>query len=98
MDEFRTSTEDIYVKRRASRDRRCIIIVTIVVAIIAFIIGILIGRYATCPDVDVKDGNSAKSGIYLQDVPKRLVKDADPEIETLLINGMKAENIRNNLK
>ncbi|KAL4238036.1 hypothetical protein ACF0H5_002747 [Mactra antiquata] len=95
MEEFRSSTEDIYTRRRSSRDRRCLIITIVVVVIATFIIGILIGRYAACPDAKSADG---KTGLYLKDVPDRLVKDADPEIESLLINGMKEENVRANLK
>lgn len=95
MDEFRGSTDDIYTKTRSTRDRRCIIIVVAFVGIAAFIIGILIGRYAACPG---EESPEVKSGVFLPGVPEALIKDGNPEISDLLLSGMKPNNIRENLK
>ncbi|XP_060559269.1 N-acetylated-alpha-linked acidic dipeptidase 2-like [Ruditapes philippinarum] len=95
MDQFRDSSEGIYVKRRQSRDRRCVIICVVSVGIAAFVIGILIGRFATCPDEETPE---ERSGVFLEGVTEKLMKDADPEVSDILIKGMRAENIRENLR
>ncbi|XP_052768673.1 N-acetylated-alpha-linked acidic dipeptidase 2-like [Mya arenaria] len=90
MEELHSSTENVYYRRSQSRNNRCIIILTIVVAIVAFVVGILIGRYATCPEMETNDP--------VHGFPEELMKDADPEISKLLINGMNSDKIRQNLK
>lgn len=94
MEEFHSSTEVVYNRRRKSRDRRCLIVVLVVVGIAAFIIGILIGRYATCPDKETDD----RDGVFLEGVPEKLMEDEDPGVSEVLIQGMSADNIRENLR
>jgi hypothetical protein len=65
------------------------------VGIAAFVIGILIGRFATCPDEETPE---ERSGVFLEGVTEKLMKDADPEVSDILINAMRAENIRENLR
>lgn len=75
-------------------DTRCIYISIAVGSILAFVIGILIGRFATCPDVKAEE----RKGVYVQGVSEALVKDGDTLIGEELMNKIKPNNIRNNLR
>ncbi|KAK7493450.1 hypothetical protein BaRGS_00015350 [Batillaria attramentaria] len=55
----------------------------LVVGILAFVVGILIGRFAACPEPEGVD---------------RLVQDGDQEIADILIQTIEARNIENNLR
>lgn len=96
MEEFHDSADDEYFSRRKMRDRRCSLFVGVIIGVAAFIIGLLIGRFAACPAGDTVP--SDEEGVYLPNVPVTLMKDADPTISKELIHGMKPENIRKNLK
>ncbi|XP_060586029.1 N-acetylated-alpha-linked acidic dipeptidase 2-like [Ruditapes philippinarum] len=74
---------------------RCLLIVFLVGCIAAFVIGILIGRFATCPDEEPEE---VPRGIYLPGVAENLVKDGDPDISDELIKNINTENIRQNLR
>lgn len=63
-------------------------------SILSFVIGILIGRFATCPYEKAKE----RKGVYLQGVSEGLVKDGDTLIGEELMNKIKPNNIRNNLR
>ena len=91
MQEYR-STEEIYHKRQ--NGNRCLLITAVAVGLVTFIIGILIGRYAACPDNEPEE----RVGVFLPGVSKALIEDADPAIRDILINNMKSENIRENLR
>lgn len=97
MEELKSSTDEIYTNRRRSRDRRCVLVLAVLVGVCVFVIGILLGRYAACPSGET-DQPDAGDGVFLKNVPLSLMKDADPAIADELINGMKPDNIRNNLK
>ncbi|XP_053400841.1 N-acetylated-alpha-linked acidic dipeptidase 2-like isoform X2 [Mercenaria mercenaria] len=74
---------------------RCLIIIFIIGIIVAFVIGILIGRFATCPEDEPEE---VPNGLYLPDVSKLLVQDGDPGIGDEMINNINTENIRQNLR
>ncbi|XP_052272880.1 glutamate carboxypeptidase 2-like isoform X2 [Dreissena polymorpha] len=95
MYDIHSSDDDAYLARRRPRDTRCLIIATIAAVIVAFVIGILIGRFAACPEPEV--GNDVTGG-FPESANYSWMKDGDPTISRLLIDGMKAENIRSNLK
>ena len=98
MEELKSSTDAIYERRRSVRNRRCVLIVGVILAVCAFIIGILLGRFAACPSDNQDQSDVKGNGVFLANVPKRLMEDADPTISEEVIQGMKAENIRSNLK
>ena len=77
-----------------NNNNRYVYIILIVVCIVSFTIGILIGRFATCPD----DEPEVKDGLYLHGVSEFLVKDGDPEIAAELMNNINNDNIRENLR
>lgn len=77
--------EDLSVRR--SRGSRLIWFIVIGVAIVGgFTIGILIGRFATCPEETQYEAYS------------KAVQEADPAISDLLIQSISAKNIEDNLK
>lgn len=78
---------------RSSNSRRWIGL-AVVVGIATFVIGILIGRFATCPETKQEE----RRGVYLEGVPEGLVENGDPTIGELLRNNMRSENIRENLR
>lgn len=96
MEEFNNSADDIYDQRRKNRDRRCILFFAVIIGVVAFIVGIVLGRYVACPAGGSKPPSDA--AVYLTNVPKTLMKEADPSMSEKLINGMKPENIRKYLK
>ena len=87
------STDAILVKRH-STNRKILLIGALVAIIVGFVIGILIGRFATCPDEKPEE----RSGAFLPGVDQAIIQDGDPEISDILINGVKSENIRENLR
>ncbi|KAK7502668.1 hypothetical protein BaRGS_00005918, partial [Batillaria attramentaria] len=68
---------------------RAVIICAVVTGILAFVIGILIGRFAVC---DESDGGT-QAGPY-----DRITQDADPDVSDLLMERILAENIADNLR
>jgi hypothetical protein len=64
---------------------RCIIY-GVIFCLAGFLIGILIGRFATCPDESV-------SAAYA-----RATQEADPQISRLLIDAISNTNIEDNLR
>lgn len=75
-------------------NKRCMIAVAIG-CILFFVIGILIGRFATCPDDESED---IPRGVYLPGVSERIMQDGDPGIGAELMNNIKTENIRQYLR
>ncbi|KAK3092472.1 hypothetical protein FSP39_003224 [Pinctada imbricata] len=59
----------------------------LVIFVIAFVIGILIGRYATCPQQEEKQTS-------LPAMNDAIIKEADSEIGDDIINQISSENIR----
>lgn len=74
---------------QGSRNTRLYVIIAVVTGVLAFIIGILIGRFAACP----KSSGESASGAF-----DRITQDADPKISDVLIDEIKAINIENNLR
>lgn len=66
-----------------------------VVAILGFVVGILIGRFGTCPS---PESNDKLSGVFLPGVSESLMRDEDTSVIDELMKSINAENIRNNLK
>lgn len=60
-----------------------------VTLVVGLAIGLLIGRFATCP----ASPPESKPNIY-----DALLNDADLDISGMLIDAIKAENIRENLR
>ncbi|KAL4238328.1 hypothetical protein ACF0H5_003039 [Mactra antiquata] len=87
------STEDLLYKKPSKS--RWLMIGLGAGCVATFIIGILLGRYAACPDNDNKE--PTYNGPLLPGVPKDLMEDGDPAISSLLINAVSRENIRTNL-
>lgn len=86
------STDSLYRERKPRS--RVLWICLAVVSIIAFVVGILIGRFAACPD----EKEDVKPGLYLPGVSEALVKDGDPKISELIIRGISNQRIRENLR
>ena len=87
---------EVFISEPAKQtNTRCLIIAFVVGCIAAFVIGILIGRFATCPE---EEPEMVPSGLYLNGVPENLVKDGDPDISDHLIRNIFTENIRQNLR
>ncbi|XP_070181932.1 putative N-acetylated-alpha-linked acidic dipeptidase [Littorina saxatilis] len=77
--------------KTATRSLYFYIAVAVVVGIAAFVIGILIGRFAACDE----SGGSSQAQMGTHD---RITQEADPEISGLLINAVNNVNIENNLR
>ncbi|XP_053398140.1 N-acetylated-alpha-linked acidic dipeptidase 2-like [Mercenaria mercenaria] len=75
-------------------DTRVLYISIGVGSLTAFVVGILIGRFATCPDEEPEE----KQGLYLQGVSENLIKDGDPLIGDELMGSINTNNIRENLR
>ncbi|KAK7502667.1 hypothetical protein BaRGS_00005917 [Batillaria attramentaria] len=71
------------------RSGRFYLIVAGVVGVLAFVIGILIGRFAACDE----SGGGSQEGAF-----DRIIQDADPEISDILIERINNNNIRDNLR
>lgn len=87
------SSGDKMFKARQSSNRH-LFIGLVIGSIVAFVVGILIGRFATCPENEPEE----KEGVYLSGVSEYLVKDGDPKIAEELMKSISSENIRNYLK
>ncbi|KAK7493453.1 hypothetical protein BaRGS_00015353 [Batillaria attramentaria] len=68
---------------KSSSSRKVCLISLLVVGILAFVVGILIGRFAACPEPEGAD---------------RRIQDGDQEIADILIQSIEAKNIENNLR
>ncbi|CAC5396242.1 N-acetylated-alpha-linked acidic dipeptidase 2,Probable glutamate carboxypeptidase LAMP1,Glutamate carboxypeptidase 2 [Mytilus coruscus] len=67
-----------------------------VVIIVGFFIGIyIIGRFATCPE---EKEAPKQDGTFLPGVSDSNIKDGDPKISEEIINGIRADNIREYLR
>lgn len=86
------SSEELFQPRK--RQSRCLVITLAIGCIATFVIGILIGRYATCPD----EKREENVGLYLPGVSKALVSDGDPAISEELMNSISSDRIRENLR
>ena len=95
MQSFSDSREPMFKDGSRHEAKRKIWLYGIVLVIVGFTIGILIGRFATCPKSDTE---SKKDGTFLPGVPESIIQDGDPKISGDLINGIKAENIRQYLR
>ena len=88
------STDSIVTRSKTTSTRKILLIAVLVSILTGFVIGILIGRFATCPDEKPEE----RKGVFLDGVDEGLIRDADPEIADLLINSVRSENIRKYLK
>ena len=88
------STDDFFVKRKmvASRKRLCFGI--IVAIIFGFIVGILIGRFGTCPEEKPKE----RKGAVLDGVDQAIIQDGDSSIGDIIMNEINSDNIREYLR
>lgn len=75
---------------------RKIYIGLVVACIVGFVVGILIGRFATCPDSS--ETPDAPKGLFLPGVSESLMRDEDESVIDELMNSISSDNIRNNLK
>ena len=90
-----TGSADPPTRKGFKRNNRCLIIYGIVAIVIGFIVGILIGRYVTCPEEDTP---IPAEGVFLEGVSEKIIKDGDPNVSQMLIDGVNADNIRNYLR
>ena len=72
--------------------KRAICIIVSLLAGLFLVIGIVIGRFVICP-TDFKG-----DGVFLPGIPSAIIQDADPAISDIILNAIKAENIRQYLK
>ncbi|KAL4238330.1 hypothetical protein ACF0H5_003040 [Mactra antiquata] len=72
-----------------NQNQRVLIISGIITTVVVFVIGLLIGRFGICKNEDSKS-------TYAK--PDYLVDEADPTIADLLMNGIDADRIRENLR
>ena len=93
MEEYR-STEDIFIKRRMYNSRKRLCWGAIAAVILGFVIGILIGRFGTCPD----DTPPVRDGAFLSGVGQGIIEEGDPDIGNIIMNDIKSDNIRQNLR
>ena len=93
MEEYH-STDKIFAKRQMAANRKRLCIGVLVAIIVGFVIGILIGRFATCPDEKPEE----RTGAFLDGISQAIIQDGDPDIADMLINRIKSENIRENLR
>ena len=93
MEEYE-STDDFFGKRKmvASRKRLCLGIG--VAILVGFIIGILIGRFGTCPDNEPP----VRNGAFLDGVDQAIIQDEDPDIANIIMNEIDSDRIRDNLR
>jgi len=77
-----------------AHEKRVWIIGAVIGIAVAFIVGILIGRYATCPD----HKEQTRPGPLLPSVSEKLMRDADADIVNEVIDAVSADYIRDNLR
>lgn len=87
------STDNL-LQPRKQRQFRILVISFAIGCIATFVIGILIGRFAVCPDEKLEE----RPGIYLPGVSNALVSDGDPDIADELMNSISSDRIRENLR
>ncbi|XP_076097524.1 N-acetylated-alpha-linked acidic dipeptidase 2-like isoform X2 [Mytilus galloprovincialis] len=93
--EMSDSNEYMFKDANRRHANRKIWICGAVAIIVGFVIGILIGRFATCPEEKVVP---KQDGTFLQGVSDSIIKDGDPKISEEILNGIRAENIREYLR
>ena len=93
MEEYR-STEDIFIKRRMFNSRKRLYWSAIAAAVVGFVIGILIGRFGTCPD----NTSPVQEGAFLPGVGQGIIEDGDPKIGDIIMNDINSDNIKENLR
>ncbi|XP_071164480.1 N-acetylated-alpha-linked acidic dipeptidase 2-like [Mytilus edulis] len=89
------SHEYMFKDANRSHANRKIWICGAVAIIVGFVIGILIGRFATCPE---ENEVPKQDGTFLLGVSDSIIKDGDPKISEEIINGIRADNIRKYLR
>ena len=90
MDKYHSTA----AKDSSNKDRKILCVGVVVTIIVGFVIGILIGRFVTCLD----EKPEARSSVVLDAEDQTIMQDGDQEISNILINGVKSENIRENLR
>ena len=95
MESLSQSHEYMFKDGNRRNANRKLWICGIVAVIAGFIIGILIGRFATCPE---EEKETKPEGIFLPGVPESIIQDGDPSISDEIISSIKAENIREYLR
>ncbi|KAK6181050.1 hypothetical protein SNE40_008989 [Patella caerulea] len=100
MPEFDLIQDDTGIYRTKSPSRKFWII-AMIIGIAAFIIGILIGKYAACdtssPPAEVPV-RPEKDGVFLPGVSDAIIKEADLSIRDLLLKNIDHKNIETYLK
>ncbi|WAR19806.1 GCP2-like protein [Mya arenaria] len=89
--EVRDGRGDLQIVTNARRR----IIILLACSVATFIIGILIGRYAACPDPPLPE---ERAGPYLPNVPATLMRDEDVSVIKELMDALKVDNIKENLR
>ena len=93
MEEYQ-STDDFFGKRKMVVNKRRMWIGVLVALVAGFVVGILIGRFGTCPDEKPEE----RQGAYLDGIDQAIIQDEDPDIESLIMNGFDSDTIRENLR
>ncbi|XP_052768722.1 N-acetylated-alpha-linked acidic dipeptidase 2-like isoform X2 [Mya arenaria] len=93
MEDSLNRSDKVFFNRKTNARRRIIILLACSVA--TFIIGILIGRYAACPDPPLPE---ERAGPYLPNVPATLMRDEDVSVIKELMDALKVDNIKENLR
>ncbi|XP_053398009.1 N-acetylated-alpha-linked acidic dipeptidase 2-like [Mercenaria mercenaria] len=86
------STDSLFNNKKPQS--RCLVISLGIGCIAMFVIGILIGRFATCPD----EKPAERPGLFLPGVSEALVSNGDPLIRDELMNSISSDRIRENLR
>ena len=86
------STEAMFKGKSRSTRTKSIIIILLVIAV-AFVIGLLIGRYAVC-----KDNDPTPQGHTQPLIDETIIREADPAIGDEIIRQINSDNIRNYLR
>ncbi|XP_033735883.1 N-acetylated-alpha-linked acidic dipeptidase 2-like [Pecten maximus] len=87
------STEG-FMTRRSAHVRRNLLLSALICLVLGLAIGLLIGRFATCPEES--EGNV--QGVFLPGVSDKIVQDGDPTISEEIISSINPDNIRNYLR
>ena len=90
-----TGSTDNLTRKGSKSNWKSYTVYGLVTIVIGFIIGILIGRYATCPSDAVQ---LQQEGVFLKGASEKIIQDGDPKISQMLIDGVNADNIRNYLR
>lgn len=88
------STEDMFTKRRMFTSRKRLCWGAIAAVVVGFVIGILIGRFGTCPD----DKPPERHGAFLNGIDQGIIEDGDPKIGDTIMHEINSENIRKHLQ